>query len=875
MAPETRSRGVPPPSRIYNSTPSLQQMQFKARRKTVRHSRTPNPTDQEPEGEENEHTTPLSAAAAALKLKQQTLTQLDFVTSSFEEGYDGLDFNESDHDITGESSKENKRPKTMKKEVDSEDDEDQPPVSSRRRKRRNSTKVKDEKRRRTLGDGEVNRIKDDEDDKKSRRRTLGDVPSSKSRYHTQTLTQFIGRDFPLQVLDSDDEGNNLGHDPDFDAWLGEDEEKIPSSSPIKPRTRQESIIPQTPTKPIRTEIPSSSQQVTPLSGIMLERYGAPNATQVSPSSAVAARRVKLAEETVNAGPTPVTGPPIRKKLVIEDSYTSELPSTPSKSTAERTTEEVEFGDQDIVEVASSTPGRTPRPQLTIDEMPTEKSSTVKRVRISSASPLRSSPRKVAIAEGRFEIPDSEEEDEDYEDEPDASDALEISEVSGPEPEPKAVSTQNEKADQQETFPAGAETQFVMDQMAVQEIAITSSPPLRRITTTTTTTTTSNNDFITPQQPPSTPHPKPSKPLRRPLTPPAASTQPFESQRLPTHLVQSFPPANHRSDAIVPISPQDLSLITSGHKISLTLPFQMLDTVSRFWFWAGTEIKYGASMGEAIHREDGKWEYPLPQVYELNNPLDEAELTMEGILCRKITRCGYMPPSIASGMLWNVARTLFPEGIDSQETQDDSQAEHNDKTPIAKADAAPTRTQGSTASGPGMTVSQEVEAQLQSDIAHSTQFQSDQILVPSTPEDYEQPPATPRPQAATSRNLHKTPLPAAKPLAAPIIRPSQATTASQCSTPSPIKPSQPSQADDTPVPLSQAPFNSQRKDETAPPPFPSSSSGLTFQDYSAPSPIGSHFLVPLGSSSQLLSKSQMLPDSLLREDDDSMENLKEA
>lgn len=857
MAPETRSRGVPPPSRVYNSTPSLHQAHFPSRRKSVRFPRNRDDSDDESN----------VSPATALRLKQQTLTQLDFVHSSFEESFD---FDDSEkEEMSRDESKENKRPKRktvhMKKEEEQEEDEsDEQPVSSRRRKRTDDKKGNAEKRRRTLDVGEVERLKQEEEEKarKSRRNSLGDVPSS--RYHTQTLTQFIGRDqYAHLVLDSDDEIPNAD-DHDFDAWLGGDD-AVPSSSPIPAPThaRQDSIVPQTPTKPIRTEVPSSSQQVTPLSGILLERYGAPDAMQASPSVS-AAKRAK--REHVNAGPTPVSGTPLsRRKLVVEDSFASDAVfGTPSKriESQDQVAIQVEasVGTEGLVEIASSTPGSTPTALRRQPKSPLgNKRSPVKRVRISSASPLRSSPKKLDLADGRDEIPDSEDDDEDFE------------------------------IEQEEDFAAGEDTQLALDQMAAHKspqaipsgITITSSPPVR---TATSVQQVHDPSAIAKESQHKLTSSVPSKRLRKPLPPPAAATQPFESQRLPTALVQSFPPAVQHTDAIIPLPPSDVDLITGGYRTTVILPYRVVDAVLRFWFWDGTKIQFGATRSDDPptqsfnEGERVSWEYYLPQVYELNDPMDEAELQASDISCKCIARYGYMPPSIASGMLWNLGRALFADGSSGEELEhiqeetegeDDDENENADKSQrghmaVPQRAVSRGRTPASTSSA-GMTVSQEVEAQLKSDIAHSTQYvPSDEILVPSTPEEDHRP--TPR---AKDHPYSKT----------TTIRPSQATTASQCSTPSPAKAPYTNNMDSTPIAFRREGPNTtthinQEKTNVADEqgislPVPSSSS-LTFQDYSAPSPLASNsFMHPtwMPSSSQLLSKSQMLPDSLLRDEED--------
>ncbi|KAL3962728.1 hypothetical protein ACCO45_004251 [Purpureocillium lilacinum] len=229
MAPETRSRGVPPPNRVYNSSPALQQVQFPSRRKKIR-------------------TYGRQASAHTSSLRQQTLTQIDFVSSFDDDGEDVITL------------------------TDSEDEAQQAPrsmlatVATRRIQIRKPKGLKESKA--------------------SRRRTMGDAPSSSSKYHTQTLTQFLGqRSF---IADSDDEGDDLGlvpseeegdkgRDDGFMEWLGEPgspsvrrskTRRRMSASPSPQRlrggrpsqaqvcpSREESVIPQTPAKLTTAKMP--------------------------------------------------------------------------------------------------------------------------------------------------------------------------------------------------------------------------------------------------------------------------------------------------------------------------------------------------------------------------------------------------------------------------------------------------------------------------------------------------------------------------------------------------------------------------------------------------------------------------------------------
>ncbi|PHH69442.1 hypothetical protein CDD82_7753 [Ophiocordyceps australis] len=237
MSPETRSRGVAPASRIYHTTPSLQQVQFASRRKRVR----------------------TYGRQARREYRQQTLTQIDFVVGP-ENGMEILDSEDEDQeDQAGEEQqdKENQEPAGASLHE---------PMTNTASKRPSEERVDRSKRRRTLGhDGE--RARD-----ATRRKTLGHVPSTASDYHTQTLTQIYRPDI---IADSEDEGpGEEGADQDdqgFLCWLGEGQQHV-SERPLDEQhdgsgrqdetpDRQPSVIPQTPAAP---HSPASN---------MLPRYG--------------------------------------------------------------------------------------------------------------------------------------------------------------------------------------------------------------------------------------------------------------------------------------------------------------------------------------------------------------------------------------------------------------------------------------------------------------------------------------------------------------------------------------------------------------------------------------------------------------------------
>ena len=429
MPPTTRSSGKPPPSRIYNTSPTLHQVTFPPRRKVVKtYSKkkgTPKADQFEDVGEDAElsqpsSSTPIASVSTSKKTshrhgsrrdpKQKTLTQIDWVSASFEGS--NIEFSDS------EEEKEN--------DNHEEEDEDEEPISSTKRKRMRA-KGNPSKRRRTLGDTtEQARLKQDKG--KSRRKTLGDAPSA-SAYHTQTLTQFVGRDILAMVRDSEDEEEGEG----FEEWLKEADSpttrtKIHAPARDSPSRRVSPALkrkgkaplaaaagPSTPTKQ-RTggsiwEVPSSSQSGTPLSNRMLARYGAPETNKPSPSKCT--QEKELITEAAGKAPN----------LVIQDSYstagweslsiTTPSKKSPTKSTPLKDiTEEVVAGNDETPSKRASQ-RQSQRKQRPLkfgkeNETPTKKPS--QRSQRSTATPTkRWSPRK--LSSGKYEIPDSDDEED--------------------------------------------------------------------------------------------------------------------------------------------------------------------------------------------------------------------------------------------------------------------------------------------------------------------------------------------------------------------------------------------------------------------------------------------------------------------------------
>ncbi|OAQ74146.1 hypothetical protein VFPPC_01710 [Pochonia chlamydosporia 170] len=825
MAPETRSRGVPPPSRVYNSSPALQQVQFPARRKKIRRY-----------GDSDRRS-----------LKQQTLTQIDFV-SSFDED-DVVALSNSDDDIQGgdgeSEDKENMNPNLADeqdenvREEEEEDKEDDEPISRGRKRSAPSTK-ESKKRRRTMGDDTDKVVKARKDDK-SRRKTLGDIPVS-SNYHTQTLTQFLGHQTSF-IADSDDdlEPDRDGGDDGFLSWLGEP--GSPSAGrgrrdfslpAVKQRhdaaaastgagismSREDSVIPQTPAKKsttIRFNIPSGGLHSP--GERMIDRYGAPD-QQDSPlknhTSPVNQPLSELIGEPRRATPRVAKQP----SLVIEDSYDTEGWTTPSKSQVR----ESQKGTPTPVRASFGTPSKL---------NPVGDKGTPTKGRISRRK--TPSPKKVTIA-GVYEIPDSDEDDDGFGDEDDETEA----------------GVQGEIAE--EAYGAGAETQIVMSEIASTDGRRESCEDVVPCSTQTSKQNTQNksasatgvappptaNQADVPSSPPTSTLPRPA-PIRKPLHHPSGHTQtqsqPWESQRVPASILRSLPTPTARSDILLRISTTSLDTLVRGHTLFVTTKFKVPSQVVRFWLFENHLLRYMATIepGQQVQptsssSSQGEWKFHASQVYELNNPVCEDDMREEGWLNGQFARYTYLPPAVVGQSLWNLRHAIFGDANDQQipsspfKPSSQPQPEHS-------KDNAQDQLPNSTPPG-SMTVSQQITAQIRSDIASSTQFPTSDDLVPSTPDFNE----TLKPSSS------RTTLPPFSASKSKAVRPSQATTVSQPSTPE----------KQTQQPSSMPP----------PPLFNTSDNSIQFIESGSPGSLP--FPSSLGSTSQLLTKSQMLPDSLIRD-----------
>ncbi|KAM3503039.1 hypothetical protein MY11210_008864 [Beauveria gryllotalpidicola] len=861
-----------------------------------------------------------------------------------------LEYMEQEEEEGEEQGEEKKKKEEEEEEsrvldTEEEDEEDEEPVA-RGRRGVEFTHTAKTKRRRTLG--EEHRRSTMKESKSSRRRTLGDSPiagPSRNRHHTQTLTQFIGRTTSF-IADSDDEElNDVVEDGGFLEWLGTEEPQSPtmgtqaskrstaaestsaaaaapqvwedhSPSPRRrtrrrqvtqisqQQPREESVVPQTPIKSIRFDLPPSAQHISPSPTRIAAVYGAPD-SYLSPSLGSQRRKQNSPVKPIlelTGMPTKRVSPAKKPELVIEDSYATEgwssvggtqaRHSMPSQTQTHVFSTPVEESAPQAAAAASASiqVGTSAENDEEAGPAPLQTQSQAGQVEgrfygavsqivpATSQQPLPTTPEPArqsppaeedvaAAATEEREIPDSDDESDDFGAENDATD---------------------DEAEESR-FAAGAETQLLMDQLqssvrkwrgtpragnaASSSSAAAASPRLPR----TSSPSPSPGTVVTPESappsslkpaatgkpPPKRPPPQPtlshdipttahSTPLRRPLHhPEPVDTQgvPFESQRVALATLQGFTPASARTDILLPLSHGTLANLLSGHQDAVVLPFKIPAQVVRFWILHDGVLRYlacvaatdGSSSGGGggdfdPHRDNGcggrgVWSYRVAQVYELNNPAQEDDMRAEDWIHGPIRRYVYFPPAVVSQLLWNLRQALFADPADAVISTTPRTA-----AAAALASSSPLR-RSSRLSTP----------------ARSRQQQQQQASSPlryarPPPSTMPAPPAPVRPARACKQH-HTQPA---------YVRPSQATTASQASTVD--IPASPCVAAAAPDAAGVVPRRA----------ADGSSESLVFDDHG-----GSSIMMPYSgvsgldgslAASQLLTGSQILPESLVRDEE---------
>lgn len=708
-----------------------------------------------------------------------------------------------------------------------------------------------------------------------RRKTLGDLPSSSvsniaSSFHTQTLTQMLPPNVkdedPWQIEDSqdDEDSKSVIQTPKKGS-----EYHMKSDLPEGTQSAVPSLIKSaTPANRQRkTEIPSSQSPATPL----FHRY-----SPVPEHSPLISKSTNVGAPPPNLHKTPRTA-------IIPDSYSTAHDSSPvtaEKSTVKATpSKRLRFDLPDDKE--NITPGRTkpktPKPKTTStgrtplqevpdsdEEMDADDEETEYETEddeYGSGDPESPTPKRfhnvvppVDLLERELELspsgkarhlvekatqPVTEDESQLLSHEPDLESRDEGSPVPERESVPSFDPTQTERDSGLER-PEVATGSGILDQdlspgprrgvedaRPEQDISSATAPAAEQTLEPASSQHSEDDDTAGAMS----------------LTQDYGYTQGLESQRIPLDSIRALGPQTPRSDIMVSLHPEHISRIVDRTKNHEFRAWKIPQQVSRIWIYITrpeSQLRYMCLFGEPktpgeIEDENGignvdfnqgkkaaKFAYEILQVYELNNPVSLDEMKKKGWVAGAPQKYTYIPPAVVGELTANLRCSLFEEA---------SQVKGADRE--------------------GVSESQELTAQLQTDVAYSTQHYSEMTdeIIPAS-----QSPRKPsaNPEAVTDRGDFVRPaLPRARPGSSDhrspsppsqrqtnSIRPSQATTASQMSS-SPVI--SPGKSGHRPILLS----SSQSRDGSNPRVMGRTNSSLR--------------------SSQFPTASQMLPDSLLNHD----------
>lgn len=589
------------------------------------------------------------------------------------------------------------------------------------------------KRRRTMGDLELER--EDEEGEDSRPR---------SSFHTQTLTQMPSWKQSGEEEDVDD--MFLGaYDDDLDKPVSETDVPVISTPPSKKRKRpspppaqneppprpasQGSAILQTPAKQRMqpAEIPSS--QPSPFTpNLAIERRGwSPLAQGIdrtplknkssnvgAPTPSVSDRILKRTRSeipdswsTVNGGmsSTPSTkrtplkditpwggGPSADAEAVEQADVAAEGQGAPTQR-SQRPPDEVivdsedEFDELEEEVVAPGTP--SPASRAPVEDI-VSGSAGGRSLDFDAPTPVssRHAPGLVEESVGAEQL--DVEEQHDVEEHIDDEEGLD-----------------NEKSSHAPLVPEKqpiAQPKSTPQPPAVEEETDLETPSQRRRRSSSSSVAEKETPLSSPQK---------TSPAMPPVSQLGYKSQGFESQRVPFEVIRQMAPQTDRSDVILSIDPKEVKEITEGTKTHEFRDYKIPQTVARIWIYTAQpvcQLKYMATISEVklpgqISSDDpgignkefnegkgSKFAYELKQVYQLNNPVPLSRMKENGWVEEAPVKYEYVPPAVLGELMGNLQRALFLEPGEAHPTQ------HID--PI---------------------ISQELEEQLRTDIAHSTQL----------------------------------------------------------------------------------------------------------------------------------------------------------
>ncbi|PVH87649.1 hypothetical protein DL98DRAFT_509862 [Cadophora sp. DSE1049] len=528
-----------------------------------------------------------------------------------------------------------------------------------------------------------------------RRKTTGDEPDSTPSFHTQRLTQM---EWSFTSTPDDEEDSSIFDVPNssqtnlptLSSRRKNGESSKTNGAEPQPSPLQEMPPPQTPRRILATEIPSSQSPATP----------------VSIPSRRSLRRSPLQETSINTpipfntGRRPEVSPDKLPKLEVKDTYDtadtsqfSRVPSSPAKRPSPA--KSVRFaplpGNDDIEEPASPA------------------------VRRRSTPARKSAMKRTEILDSDAESDDDlEEDDEEILLRRDIEDDL-VEEAGSPE------LGNDEDYRISESEPSGSVELGLRDNMEDQEHHTEESPEL------------GNDELVlqdSAEQESQEEEPEPetcygnigletqmeadrilSSSERRSMTAkgPASiedededeeeddgdirhetaveKTQIMESQRISTQHVQSMGPRTAESDVFVSMHPAHVTNIVSGAKNHEFRNWAFALPVHRIWIYEmkpTSMLKYMAEIGQAkrpgeltddtgvgnvdFNKKASTWRaYEILQVYQLADPKHLPELKENGWLKAPPSKTARVAPAVIDELMANLLPPLFPDRFEPEPT----------------------------------------------------------------------------------------------------------------------------------------------------------------------------------------------------------------
>ncbi|OTB14506.1 hypothetical protein K445DRAFT_318920 [Daldinia sp. EC12] len=672
MAPQTRSHGSsskPSGSVTYKSTAAApKQRLFPQRERYVKTYSSRNRTVRK-------------------KLKQETLTQMAFVSSSTSEQEQLLKSDDED----------------VKEDVEEVQPTIAPKEKSKSKKRGRGS------RRKTAGD---ELVKDEKPRDTKRRKTVGDAPSlnPSSSFHTQTLTQFMST---KRENDGDDWQINDSQDDDAGLIL---ETPKKTKEPVTSKANESQ-------SGRRSSVPSLIESVTPINRRTKEVI--PSST--SPTTPMMMRYSPAPHKSpLVVKSSNLTGPsPILKKAnntstdrVIPDSYSTahsspaaQAQGSPIKATPKKKTRFELPEDKENI-----TPGRTkPKPPKPIRKTP-------------ARPPLR---EREMVPDSDDDIGGTEDDEASTEDEnaPAERKGDEIPSTDNPEEAETCYGAIGDET-QAELLSSADEISRELEEIGSLEPSRSRSPtptPIPKkthvLSRTQVATTSTHSPASVTEQSPSTytkkklPEESPSKGQTQ------MYTQGIESQRLPLEAIHALGPQTENTDIMVSLHPEPLAKIINGTKNHEFRVWKIPPTVTRVWIYSTrpfSELKYMCTLGPPkvpgelednkgignVEFNEGKtvakYAYEILQVYELNDPVPLEEMKQKGWVKSAPQKYVWVPPGVVGELTANLKCALFGEDEEN----------HAETTLVP--------------SSPNVSESQELRAQLQDDVEFSTQHHSDHV-----------------------------------------------------------------------------------------------------------------------------------------------------